>query len=40
MIDGLNHIPFEKAEKLRALWDYSDNSNYRKLKKSNKKANY
>ena len=38
MIDGLNYIPIEKAEKLRVLWDYSNNSNYRKLKKSTKRG--
>ena len=26
MIDGLNYIPVEKAEKLRVLWDYSNKS--------------
>ena len=38
MIDGLNYIKIEKAEKLRVLWDNSDNSNYRNLRKSNRKG--
>ena len=38
MIDGLNYIQIEKAEKLRALWDNSDNSNYRNLKKSTRRG--
>ena len=38
MIDGLNYIKIENAEKLRVLWDNSDNSNYRKLRKSTKRG--
>ena len=40
MIDGLNYIPIEKAEKLRVLWDYSNNNNYRKLKKSTRRGKF
>ena len=34
MIDGLNHIPIEKAKKLGFLWDYSNNSYSKILKNS------